>query len=600
MATARARKVPRTIRTFFSVIVLLSIVFVLLNLLLYGLYQLDARQIIVDKDRLRATSLANTVDLVLSEVERSAELLVSNSVFNETLASRDAIGVLDLRLDQRILSSLGGLVRATESIDGLLLFDERTNLFYSTEYGMLNLLDLPYGDELIAAAADVESPVWRRFPEPSRNPYLDAPGESIAYVMSLRAPRGMTPMGFMAIYLNPSVLRALFAAQPEGETVVIDANRRAVFPGTIPRDADEALIAELFADYERAADSRGSERIERDRSSLRNHVLAPLSEASWFLLHTSTIDVGDTLLARTSRVIGMILILNILVFLLVIYGYSRQAVHPVTQLTEFMQRVSTGDFSSEITDVRNDEYGYIFGQFNAMVRDLRRLFDQVYKDELLQKELKLILLRAKVNPHFIYNIFENMRWMVELSRYDELKETLVATSAYYRRAFRDDREEISLGDAADQVGEYIALQNIRFRDRLRAEIEIPEDLRSVAIPNFCLQPVVENAVVHGIEPKVGKGTVRVSARLERDELLVLVADDGVGMSLERLSEMQASLADGEAVVGGALRTIHQRLTLLYGGSGGIRIESTPGTGTTVVVAFCLSAQCHPRNLESMT
>ncbi len=580
-------KIPKTIRTFFKFMLLLFVLFLVLNSVFYRMYLSDARTIIVEKDALRNESLASTIDFVLSEVERSTEQLVSNTLFFETLSARRLERKLDYEADARLLTFLKDLARTAESVESVLLHDRRTGNYYSTSYGILSATEIAGRADFDEAADLVSVPVWSHFPRLPGNPFLSEPSDALAYTLSLRSPDGIEPMGFLAVYLDVSVLDRLFRDVPAEQSRIIDREWNTIYA---TNEATMSGLEGLQNNLELDETIGGRmqfpvERLIREGAVYHNYIVSRLSPSNWYLANVSSVNLSETFMVRSGRIVILVTALNVLAFLAFILGYSRQALYPVTQLTGFMERVADGDFSARLEEKRRDEYGYIFARFNTMVRDLERLFNQVYKDQLLQKELKLILLRAKINPHFIYNIFENMRWMTELGKYEQLKETLVATAEYYRRTFRDDREEIPLGDAAGQIAEYVALQQIRFRSRLSAEFAIPEACRSLQIPNFCLQPVVENAIVHGIEPKVGPGTVRIEAHCEHGALTVRVRDDGVGLPEERLITLRREIQSSGDSNPGALSTIHQRLRLLYDDSGGLAIRSEPGVGTTVALRF---------------
>lgn len=584
MQPEHTKRVPKTIRTFFKLILVLFFLFIILNFFFYRMYRSDAKLIISEKDIQRSNSLANTVNFIFSEVERTTELLISTSLFSETLLNRNTDQPLDYDIDTQILGFLNNLSRTADSIESVLLYDKRTHLFYSTGFGVLRAEELVSASVFTAAAGAVRTPVWRQFPELPQNPYTGNPNHSLGYVMSLSAPDSMETVGFIAIYLNQAVLERIFSNTTEEWSRIIDAQLVPIYPQTGKLPAYS--MPEQLTDYGTLVHSTLPIKFNLQKGSqYTSYVVNSLSAADWFLLNSSTINLSKTYMSRSGRIIIFILILNTLIFGLFITGYTKQALKPVRQLTAVMQRVSDGDFSVQISHRRRDEYGYIFNQFNRMVAEIQHLFNQVYKEQLLQKELKLVLLRTKINPHFIYNIIENMKWMIELGRYEELQHTLMATSVYYRRAFKDDREEVSFGEALDQISEYIQLQQIRFRNRLKLQLNVPEETKQLVIPNFCLQPIVENAVIHGIENKPGGGTIEITAERLQNKLLCRITDDGPGMESGQLQALRESLAEAHQETNGALLTIHQRLQLLYGQDGGIEIDRSNSGGLCVTVHF---------------
>ena len=155
-------------------------------------------------------------------------------------------------------------------------------------------------------------------------------------------------------------------------------------------------------------------------------------------------------------------------------------------------------------------------------------------------------------------------------------------SNYFRFSLSRGQNVITLKEEQQHIRSYLEIQHMRYRDLMEYEIDMPEELESYILPKLTLQPLVENALYHGIKIRRRKGIIRVSARKQDDLIFLEVLDDGCGMTEERLNEVRASLADGRRE-GFGLRTVHQRIQILFGGEYGLSIKSEPDTGTRIVV-----------------
>ena len=197
------------------------------------------------------------------------------------------------------------------------------------------------------------------------------------------------------------------------------------------------------------------------------------------------------------------------------------------------------------------------------------------EERLAQAELRA--LRAQISPHFIYNALAAVAGDIH-ARPEEARELLIDFAEFTRYLFRDGRSYVTLGEEIDHVERYAHLEQARFRDQLHVTIDVPESTRSVVVPAMSVQPLVENAVRHGVERRAGTGRVSVTVRVSGGDVELRVSDDGAGIEPERLGEVLAGAGGG---IG--LANVDARLRSTFGERYALRIESTPGAGTTAVM-----------------
>ncbi len=261
---------------------------------------------------------------------------------------------------------------------------------------------------------------------------------------------------------------------------------------------------------------------------------------------------------------------------------SKTITNPLVQLSQSMERFGQGDFEVNCIVESEDEIGKLSRSFNQMVRDMNHLVETVYDQQLLNQEAELKSLQMQINPHFLYNTLETINWMAKAQGNEEVGEMTVALGKLMRFSLSG-RTFITMREEVESLKNYFRIQKMRYSDKLNLEISVPKELMDIYLPKLLIQPIAENAIVHGIEEKIDTGTVTVSARMENEELLIEVKDDGVGMSREAVRKILDSSDDiksgGHTIIG--IFNVNKRIQMYYGKKYGLQIQSKIGEGTTV-------------------
>lgn len=218
--------------------------------------------------------------------------------------------------------------------------------------------------------------------------------------------------------------------------------------------------------------------------------------------------------------------------------------------------------------------------FEEMVGKLNSLIDENKRVERRKRHAELELLQAQINPHFLYNTLDTIIWLIESDNKQVSIDMVSSLSSFFRFSLSRGKDVITLAEEEQHVLSYLQIQKTRYQDRMDYEIDIPEALHAYLLPKLTLQPLVENSIYHGIKLQREKGQIKVSAVDLGDKIELIVKDNGAGMTEERLDELKAALNNGEKV-GFGLRTVHQRIQLLFGDDYGLQLQSTEGVGTTV-------------------
>ncbi|MFC3800231.1 sensor histidine kinase [Cohnella sp. GCM10012308] len=286
---------------------------------------------------------------------------------------------------------------------------------------------------------------------------------------------------------------------------------------------------------------------------------------------------------------------NVLIFLLIFvafamitltisYGISK----PLNLLKRRMEELEDKGFHSSIPVKGPGEVAALIATYNKMVKEIRTLLSRL-KDEYEQKEdMRFRALQAQINPHFILNTLNNIKWMAYIRSDNDVGDMLSNLGGMLEGSIGRGGSLIPLRQELDYVHNYIGLMKIKFPERLTFETEVPEALADQEVIKIMLQPFVENSLLHGIEPTEGAGEIVVRARAEEDRFLLELTDDGAGIPADKLAELRRRLAEESEArpperIG--IKNVHDRIRLQYGEPYGIDIYSEPGKGTTVV--FCL-------------
>ena len=232
----------------------------------------------------------------------------------------------------------------------------------------------------------------------------------------------------------------------------------------------------------------------------------------------------------------------------------------------------------------------------AQAAEIGHLVEDIRVEELNLRAAELRVLQEQINPHFLYNTLDNIIWLAESKDTEQVVRMVSSLSSFFRTTLSKGREFITVKEEEQHIRSYLEIQQFRYRDILEYEIAIPEELYEYEIIKLTLQPLVENALYHGIKNKRGGGHIRVSGALCQDVMIFKVQDDGIGMDGARLAQVCAMLRDGEQepeqeeTGGFGLFNVNQRIQLNYGREYGLKIQSTYGQGTEIWVRIPCRAE----------
>ncbi|MDQ0874586.1 two-component system sensor histidine kinase YesM [Paenibacillus sp. V4I3] len=347
---------------------------------------------------------------------------------------------------------------------------------------------------------------------------------------------------------------------------VLDQNNRILY------SSDRASIGQTYVQN----DSNEYFRMQKDNSNVAWKIVGELYK--------------DELVVRTRKIINTITIvvgLCIVSLILVAIWFSRRFSKPIRSITSEMAKVESGNFNTQVTVQTADELGLLSRGFNKMVVRLQSYIDEVYVAQIKQKHAELNALKNQIRPHYLYNTLEVIRMSAVANDDNEVGDMILSLSHQLKYVLDYGQETVALQEEKTNIEQYFRLMELRYGEhKLSMDFRFEGDVLSCSLPKLSIQPIVENAIYHGIMPKSGKGTIRIIAEKLADNLLCLtVDDDGVGMTEETLHQVRQKLESSYSLDSGGssigLKNVHDRIVTLYGPDYGLEINSTKHIGTSV-------------------
>ncbi len=272
------------------------------------------------------------------------------------------------------------------------------------------------------------------------------------------------------------------------------------------------------------------------------------------------------------------------------WGISRSIYIPIKKLHDVTTTITKNDLQALVTHDNVDEITELGMSFNIMIGRIRELLDAKVKEQENLKRAELRALQAQINPHFLYNTLDTIIWMAESKKTDQVIEIVSALSSFFRISLSKGRDWITIGEEVERVRSYLTIQKMRYRDILDYKIEVAEEVSGNTILKLILQPLVENALYHGIKNKRQGGTITVRAKQRNEnEVLLEVEDNGIGFTPDKLAQLQAELADDSGEIrlesGFGIGNVNKRIRLYYGKQYGLTIKSEYYTGTSATLVI---------------
>ncbi|QJD82223.1 cache domain-containing sensor histidine kinase [Cohnella herbarum] len=402
---------------------------------------------------------------------------------------------------------------------------------------------------------------------------------------------GQTKLGVFLVDLNFSVMNDMvkeIRLGQRGYLFIVDSSGKIVY-----HPQQQLIYSNLKSEMiDKVLEIKNGTFTSDEGSNSRMYTVRD-SDFGWKIVGVSYVNelVDNQNEVRLSFIIlGLIVI--ILAFIISIF-LSRRVNRPIKRLQDHMKEVEKGNFDIHVEVPTTIEIGRLARAFNMMVGKIKELMSQVVQDQEQKRKSEINALQAQINPHFLYNTLDSIVWMAEN---DKSREVVLMTSALaklFRASISKGEELVSIRTEIEHITNYLMIQKMRYKNKLDYEIEIHDSVRNYLTIKVILQPIVENAIYHGIKMKQGPGLITISAEETDTDIYLIVEDNGKGMDEEKLRTLLLPSPDAEEGRGVGVRNVHERLQLYFGAQYGLSYKSVPGEGTTVHIRM-------PKALHSRT
>ncbi len=538
------------------------------------------------------------IDTIISYVEKfSDRISKDHAVQNEFIDGYDKGVIGKLRTDSMITSLLDDNMYSFLEIDGITIANVKGD--YSVYRGN-KLISLNYTNSplFIDTISDGKISFWRAPFSREIGFVSNKVDQHVAvYTKKIREMWSGEIVGVLFISLKLSAFEAAFSRMElwdNGYVGIINSD------GFFVYNSNKSLIGtkigndEFLKHIQENSKSNSSfvEKVDGKRLLISS---SELRHNGWNAVSIIPYSSLMSQVSQTSIIIVMITLLSILLSVIMAYVLSNSLIDPINKLVSEIQEVESGNMENDEIDISgNDEITFLNKVYRQTVNENSRLMSELYKAQIAQKESQIQALKAQINPHFLYNTLDTINSLAKIHHEKDISEMTTQLSSLFRYSIKSNEKYVTVDDEITNVTNYLKIMKIRHEEKLDFQIEVEESIRwTVFLPKLIIQPLIENAVCHGIEMKKGKGKVKIEVYTEEKSLFIHVLDDGIGMdnlTLNKIKEKINSrnlITNGNVERGIGLINVCERLRIYYKEDYRFDIKSSPGEGTEISIELPL-------------
>ena len=548
-----------------------------------------------------------------SEYQNSSSLILNNLSFNFDQYLRSVeIGALTAHMDSRLQNALenwgktdsekdyiqsleyedaierfiSSIEMTIENVDSVQIFlDNR--VFYSSfkraVYDVSNLSSEDWYQQTIEQRGRV---VLFGTHEPFHRPNSNESVISIARVINKSGTRN--PLGVLLIDIRLDSLRNILNLSEDSNRnfIILDDTGKVVYASDLNQiNSDKTLKTKIPLAISDSKEDSGSFYAEVEEvNSFFNYVTSPYSK--WTVIQyieEQEMTKHADLLRQVILWLALFSLAMAMLFMVILYS---RVTKPIIFLSKQVKMIGSGKFDVNLTSERQDEFGGLYQGINKMVTDLKIYIERASYLKVQQQLAHYRALKSQVNPHFLANALESIQMKAVINKQRDIAEMIGLLGQLFRITIQSGKETITLEEELTHIRLYIQVQQMRFGERIQYVEKLAPHSDSIQIVHFSLQPLVENAIVHGLEHKLGTGVLEVSSTILGKDLLIMIKDNGVGIDNKQLEQLRTYLDETsntltEKHIG--LKNVHEQIRYYFGNGYGVTIDSTLGTGTTVTV-----------------
>jgi two-component system sensor histidine kinase YesM len=516
--------------------------------------------------------IAIRIDQELMDIEDLASRIAHDTSILTSLQKNYEGQSISKEQIQKIEGIMAGYIwsyRSTAMLIDAHLIDSRDNT-YSTSYSMSSNqeVDLVIYNKVLENRTDSVI-----FPVKSSQNVSGSANYFFQVVRNVKAYISKQKYGLLLLNVNEKLLcdNYIRLTNEEKDFYIVDKN------GVIISHKDKGQINKKLHSFIEATDKKTLNNYFLEDDKL--YIFHQINGYGWYIVESISLKSAMRPLKKIELFLiafGFVCIFLTGVALSIV---AKKIAEPLNLLTNKMTEFTNGDLSVQIPDSPYREFSEISISFNELIHRVNYLLEENINNERQKRLLELDFLQAQINPHFIYNTLSSIRFYVEMGKNKEAEDMLYHFSKLLRRVLSRADEFVLLRDEIKHLEDYIALQKIRYSDAFTVEFLLPDNTLDAQIPSFILQPIIENAIFHGLQAN-RLIEIKVEAEIADNDLYITISDNGIGISQEKITEIFNKEVQMNRV---GILNVHERIRILYGGSHGLTIEQNQPEGSKIIL-----------------
>jgi two-component system sensor histidine kinase YesM len=412
------------------------------------------------------------------------------------------------------------------------------------------------------------------------------PDYVFSVIRELRSAYDLEPIGLIVFESNLNVIEKTVEnidAVTKGSTVIIDDHKHVIY------NSDKKLISQDLSNDPAVRQATGTEGSFPLTSGGKPYLISYSTspDTGWTVLNYIPTNELTAAAARTRNITILVtlVIIGFALFISIIISYA--LTRPLHKMTLLMKEVQKGNLNVGFNVKYRDEIGVLGNQFNRMIIRIKQLIDEVYTGQKRKREAEIKVLQSQINPHFIYNTLETIRMTAEINDAENVAAMAYMLGSLLRYSIIRGTEIVTIDQELEHLENYLYLQNVRFQDKFHLTVALSDEIRRFQILKLMLQPIVENAIFHGLEKIAEPSEIAIKAHEDARFLYLTISDNGEGMEAETVRSLRDRIAgmngDEDTNQGIGLRNVNERIQLHYGDEYGLEIDSIKGEGTCITL-----------------
>ncbi|MDU4694661.1 MAG: sensor histidine kinase [Paenibacillus sp.] len=519
-----------------------------------------------------------SLNVMLKEIDRLNTVVATNknTVIDTIMSPNEEISYEWFQEQKRITEFLSGLIDYKPHISRIAVIGLNGKVFFSGGPWIdRTFLDTEMMDYMLKQG--------------ERHAYFKRSDTSEAIAVGRVLRYNRETIGVVMVDMNYEFIRTTYGVKPTADSIlyVLDEQRQLVFQSDSAPSTISEKMTRVVYDTEESSDAEGT--VERTIDGKRYIVVSRKSEFTGWT--TRALIPLDSLLSESVKIRNLMVEVSVAVFVIVLIGslqMSSQTTLHIRRLKTMMMRVKDGNLDFPRTEINTkDEIGDLYRVFISMVDELKRLMEGIRRSEKAKREAELTALQAQIRPHFLYNSLNTIKYLAKLNGVPNIEEVSGALVELMRGVLGNSGEFLTLREELDYVSSYVSIAKYRFMEPIPVEFQIEDEaLLDCRVLKLTLQPIVENALLHGFTPSVHGGFVLIRVFEEYGDLKIEVMDNGKGMSKEKLEALMGDPAGAPSRFSGmGVRNVHERIHRMFGEPYGIKLYSEEGLYTKVELRF---------------